>query len=177
MRRIGIAIFIVAAFLLPLLMRAQQRPAASKPEALVEDWFKRWNALDGSEKSVESFLELYQPNAMHEVPPSAKQIGPVFFEARDGIRKMAEDFGRANTDQAYRLETVSANEKSTQLFYVAEGPWGGPGVGVQFVGAYTVRETKKRYMYPGAAFFHLKDGKIVYAKFYSSRDELAEVRP
>ncbi len=52
-----------------------------------------------------------------------------------------------------------------------------PAVSVPFVGAYTVRETRKRYMYPGAAFFHIKDGKIIYARFYSSRDELAEVRP
>ncbi len=170
-------IIVVCTLLLPLFVGAQQRTAAPKPEAIVEEWFKRWNALDGSEKSVQSFLELYQPNAIHEVPPSPKQIGPVFFEAHDGIRKMAEDFGRANTESAFRLDTVTANERSTQLFYVTDGPWGGPAVAVQFMGAYTVRDTRKRYMYPGAAFFHIQEGKILYAKFYSSRDELAEVRP
>jgi ketosteroid isomerase-like protein len=48
---------------------------------------------------------------------------------------------------------------------------------VQFVGAYTVRATKKRFFYPGAAFFHIKDGKILHARFYSAQDEVAEVQP
>jgi ketosteroid isomerase-like protein len=168
---------LLTACLIPLLLYAQQKPAAPTPQTVVEEWFKRWNALDGSDASVQKFLELYAPNAMHQVGPSPKQIGPVFFDAHEGIRKMAEDFGKANSDVAYRFETVTANEKNAQLFYVTEGPWGGPAVSVPFVGAYTVRETKKRYMYPGAAFFHIKDGKIIYARFYSSRDELAEVRP
>lgn len=171
------AFFLLAACLVPWFVSAQQKPSAPSPQKVVEEWFQRWNALDGSEANTQKFLELYQPNAVHQAGPSAKQIGPVFFEAREGIRKMAEDFGRANTETAFRIETVSANEKSMQLFYVTEGPWGGPAVGIQYVGAYTVRETKKRYMYPGAAFFHIKDGKIVYARFYSTRDELTEVRP
>jgi len=161
----------------PLLIAAQQKPGEQKPERIVQEWFTRWNALDGTEASIQQFLDLYQPNAIHEEGPTARQIGPVFFDSRDGIRKMAEDYAKANTDSAYRIETVTANEKSTQLFYVTEGPWGGPAVGVQFVGAYTVRESKKRYMYPGAAFFHIKDGKILYARIYSSRDQVAEVRP
>ncbi len=173
-----IRIAIALGCLLPLLISAQQKPPAGpKPEAVVQEWFQRWNALDGSPASVQKFVELYQPNAIHETGPNAKQIGPVFFEAADGIRKMADDFGKANTELAYRFETVTANERSQQLFYVADGPWGGPAVGVQFVGAYTVRESKKRFMFPGAAFFHIKDGKIIYARFYTSRDQLAEVRP
>ena len=84
---------------------------------------------------------------------------------------------KVNTESAFRIETVTANEQSVKLFYVAAGPWGGPAVGVQYVGAYTDRQTKKRFMYPGAAFFHIKDGKILYARFYSTRDEVAEIRP
>lgn len=176
MKRIA-AIFLASLCSIPWFVTAQQKPGGPAPRKVVEEWFQRWNGLDGSEPSIQKFLELYQPNALHQVGPSAKQIGPVFFEAREGIRKMAEDFSRANTEAAFRIETVTANEKSMQLFYVTEGPWGGPAVGVQYVGAYTVRETKKRYIYPGAAFFHIKDGKILYARFYSTRDELAEVRP
>ncbi len=86
-------------------------------------------------------------------------------------------FSKANSDVAFLFETVTANEKSQQLFYVTQGPWDGPAVAVQFVGAYTVRATKKRFFYPGAAFFHLKDGKILHARFYSARDEIAEVQP
>jgi ketosteroid isomerase-like protein len=159
-----------------LVLRAQQKPAPGKPETVVQEWFARWNALDGSDASVQKLLDLYEPNAMHEVGPNTKQIGPVFLEAPEGIKKMAQDFGKANTEITFRMETVTASEKSVQLYYVTDGPWGGPAVGVQFVGAYTVRETKKRYMYPGAAFFHIKDGKILYARIYSSRDQVAEVR-
>jgi ketosteroid isomerase-like protein len=179
-------LLIPLACLLPWLVSAQQKPAAppapaatntQKPEAVVDEWFRRWNALDGSEAALQSFLELYQPNAVHEVGPSGKQIGPVYFESRESIRKMAEDYAKANTESAYHVETVTANEVSSKLYYVTQGPWGGPAVSVQFVGAYTVRETKKRYFYPGAAFFHIQNGKIRYARFYSTRDELAEVRP
>jgi len=168
---------IVFACLVPVLLIAQQRSSARTPQSVVEEWFRRWNALDGSEASIQRLVELYHPNAMHQAAPSEKQIGPVFLEAPEGIRKLAEDFSKANTEQAFRIEMVTANEKSQSLFYVADGPWDGPAVGVQFVGAYTVRATKKRYFYPGAAFFHLKDDRILYARFYSSRDELSEVQP
>lgn len=154
-----------------------QQPEAFKPETFVNEWFRRWNALDGTAATTDKFLELYHPTAMHQASPTAKQIGPVFFEASAGIRKMAEDFGKSNTEAAYRLETVTANELSKQLYYVTQGPWGGPAIAVEFVGAYTVRETKKRYMFPGVAIFHVRDGKILYARIYSTRDELAEVRP
>jgi ketosteroid isomerase-like protein len=174
-KRCGLAVVV----LIPVLLLAQQRSSAPAPTAqsVVEEWFRRWNALDGSEASIQRFVDLYHPNAIHQAAPSGKQIGPVFLEAPAGIRKLAEDFSRANTDVAFRLETATANEKSQQLFYAAQGPWDGPAVGVQFVGAYTVRATKKRFFYPGAAFFHIKDGKILYARFYSARDELAEVQP
>lgn len=169
---------IICACLLPLLLLAQQRPAASQePQKVVEEWFLRWNALDGSPASIQRFVDLYHPNALHQTTASPKQIGPVFLEAHEGVRKLAEDFSRDNTEPAFRLETATANEQSVQLYYVTEGPWQGPAVAVQFVGAYTVRATKKRYFYPGAAFFHIKDGKILHARFYSARDEVAEVQP
>ena len=101
---------LACACVIPWLLFAQQRSSETKPESVVGEWFRRWNALDGSDSSVQKFLELYQPNAIHQVGPSAKQIGPVFFEARDSIRKMAEDFSKANTESAFRIETVTSNE-------------------------------------------------------------------
>jgi hypothetical protein len=162
---------------LPFIVIAQQRPGRPEPKAIVEEWFLRWNALDGSPESIQRFVDLYHPNAMHQTTGTEKQIGPVFLEAPGGVRKLAEDFSRENTEAAFRFETATANELSEQLFYVTEGPWQGPAVAVQFVGAYTVRTTKKRFFYPGAAFFHIKDGKILHARFYSARDEVAEVQP
>jgi len=167
---------ILCAFVLPFILLGQQRPM-STPEGVVEVWVRGWNALDGSEASIQRFVDLYHPNAIHQTTASPRQIGPVFLESPAGVRKLAEDFSRENTEAAFRLETVTANEKSTDLYHIAQGPWDGPAVAVQFVGAYTVRATQKRYFYPGAAFFHLKDGKILYARFYSARDEIAEVQP
>jgi SnoaL-like domain len=170
--------WVALACLLPIFLLAQQRPdAGPAPQSIVEEWFRRWNALDGSEASIQRLVDLYHPNAMHQTTASEKQIGPVFLEAPEGIRKLAEDFSKANTEPAFRFEMATANEKSVPLFYVTQGPWDGPAVGVQFVGAYTVRATKKRFFYPGSAFFHIKDGKILHARFYSARDELAEVQP
>lgn len=150
---------------------------AEKPEAVVQEWFKRWNALDGSQEKTNTFLDLYQPNAIHQVGPSQRQIGPVFFEGREGIRKMVEDFAKVNTEIVFRIEKAGTTEKFAERIYIMQGPWGGPGVAVQFVGVYTVRETKKRFTYPGAAFFEILNGKIRYARFYAARDELAEISP
>ena len=168
---------------------AQQTPAkpgaqasdqsAVKPETVVQQWFERWNALDGTEDKTKSFLDLYEANAIHQVGPSARQIGPVFLEAPEGIRKMAEEFAKANTDILFKIERVGIHfgASADRIYVMPEGPRGewGAGVAVPFVGAYTVRETKKRFMYPGAAFFEIRNGKIHSDRFYTARDELVEV--
>ena len=78
---LGLFVFGIAV----LVLRAQQKPAAAKPEAVVQEWFARWNALDGSDGSVQRLLDLYQANAMHEVGPNTKQIGPVFLDSQVGL--------------------------------------------------------------------------------------------
>jgi ketosteroid isomerase-like protein len=144
---------------------------------LVHTWLETWNKLDGSEALTQAFVALYTPDARHEVGPSQKPLGPEFFAAPAGIRKMAEDFAKANTEAAYRLETSTADEKGVEMIYFARGPWGGPAIAIPYTGAYTVRETKRRYFYPGVAVFHVRNGRIFYARFYGGRDELAEVKP
>jgi len=153
--------------------------AAAPPEItnLVKAWIEAWNKLDGSDITTERFVELYTPDARHEVGAPGRPLGPEFFAAPQGIRKMAEEFGKANTEVAYRLETFTADEKAADLIYYTEGPWGGPAVAVPYTGAFTVKETKRRFFYPGVAVLHIKAGKIAYARFYQDRDELAEVRP
>ena len=64
-----VSLCLLTACLIPFLLYAQQKPAAANPQTIVEEWFKRWNALDGSDASVQKFLELYAPNAMHQVGP------------------------------------------------------------------------------------------------------------
>ena len=153
---------------------------AAAPEAitsLVKTWLDAWNKLDGTAAATQKFVDLYAPDATHEVGSPGRPLGPEFFAAPEGIRKMAEEFGKTCTEAAYRLETFTANEKASDLIYYADGPWGGPAIAVPYTGAFTVRETKRRYFYPGVAVFHIKAGKIIYARFYQDRDELAEVRP
>jgi SnoaL-like domain len=193
-------LFISVLWLFPAFLEAQQKPTQkptqkpktaevvtpgvaeqSAPESItkvVQTWLEAWNRLDGSEASTQRFVDLYSPDARHDTGPSPKPIGPEFFAAPNGIRKLAEDFGKTYTELAYRLETSTANERAFEMIYHTDGPWGGKAIAVPYTGAYTVRATKRRYFYPGVAVFHLnKAGKITYARFYSGRDQVAEVRP
>jgi len=160
-------------FALLLAVTPQAQPYSS-PQ-IVELWFRYFNLLDGSEHSVNQLLSLYAPDAMHQTGPATRQIGPVFYEGQAAIRKMATDIGTKYAELAYRVEYASAKEKSVQLHFTAEGPWGGPAVAVEFVGAYTVKETTKRYMVPGAAFFYIEGGKIRRLRLYEATSELTEV--
>ena len=163
-----------AAIVTPGLAELVAPPAITN---LVQAWFEAWNHLDGTEATTQKFVDLYAPGAKHEVGPSRWRLGPEFFAAPDGIRQMAEDFGKANIEAAYRLETSTAAEKAVTMIYYTEGPWGGPAIAVPYTGAFTARDSKRRFFYPGVAVFHVKDGKITYARFYQDRDELASVRP
>jgi hypothetical protein len=145
---------------------------------IVQTWLEAWNRLDGSEAATQRFVDLYAPDARHDTGPSTKPVGPEFFAAPNGIRRLAEDFGKTHTELAYRLEAATADERAFEMIYHTDGPWGGKAIAVPYTGAYTVRATKRRYFYPGVAVFHLnKAGKITYARFYSGRDQVAEVKP
>lgn len=154
--------------------KPQTEPQA-KPDAIVHLWFERWNALDGSEQATNKLLELYRPDAFHQTGPTEKQMGQVRYEGHAGIRKMIEDFAKANTEITFRIESATANEKNVQIVHVGEGPWNGPSAAVQYVAAYTTRKDKRRWMGPGAAFFQIQDGKIRGARFYAPREEIMEV--
>jgi ketosteroid isomerase-like protein len=147
----------------------------TKPEDIVRQWFERWNRLDGSPEATNRLLELYRPDAFHQTGPTEKQIGEVRFEGHDKIRKMIDDFAKANKDISFRIQAVTANEKAAELIHVADGPWGGASVAVQYGAAFTARKDNRRWMYPGAAFFQIQDGKIRGARFYMARDEMMEV--
>jgi hypothetical protein len=155
---------------------ALQKPAQPQTaSAVVDEWFKRWNALDGTAGTTAKLLELYLPEALHQTSPSERQSGTVLFTGHENIRKMAEDFGKRNTAISFRVEVFTLKEKTASLYHVTDTPWGGTSVAAEYVGVYTVRETKKRFMQPGAVFFDIENGKIRRARFYAVRDETAEV--
>lgn len=144
---------------------------------LVETWFERWNALDGTPETEQAFVDLYEADALHTTGPASHQLGTVIYRGHDAIRKLAADFVESFERQTFRIETVTEHEQSTRLFNTASGPWGGPSIAVQFVGAYTSRQDARRYVYPGAAFFQILDGKIHRLRVYMATGELAEVEP
>ena len=153
----------------PAAVQNRPAPAPNSAEEIVREWFRRWNALDGSEASIKRLIDLYVPDSVNQVPPSDQQIGAVYMEGPEGVRKMAEDFLKEWTLPADRIDTMTVDGKSTQLFYKSQGPWGGPAIGVQYTQVATDRASKKRFSLPAFAVFHIEGGKIRYARFYASR--------
>src|SRR5262245_40419388 len=69
---------------------------ALKPEETVQEWFKRVNALDGTEESVNRLLEIYQADALQQTGPSEKQLGQVVYQDRHQIQKWIVDFSKTH---------------------------------------------------------------------------------
>jgi hypothetical protein len=167
-----------------LALAAQSAPAtppvaatAAGTEALVRAWFDQWNQLDGSQASVDAWIALYEPDALHIAGPASHQKGTVTFKGHEGLRALAAMTVATTERPAYRLDIETAREQTAVLFHTAAGPWGGPSVGVQFAAVYTEKASGKRYVTPGAAFFQVEGGKIRRARIYLASDERAEVEP
>ena len=170
---------VVIFFAISLSLIAQQptpKPTA-KPEDLIREWMQAWTALDGSDAAAGKFADLYAPDGVHETGPNARQKGLVYYEGRSDIQKMAKAFGEANSDITFRIAATTANEKSAELMHVADGPWGGQSIAIEYVTAYTQKKDKKRYMSPGAAFIQIQNGKIRRTRLYAPREEVMEIFP
>ena len=163
-----------------------QRPPVPKPEDLADRWFIRLNELDdwyitadGKEENdavVDRFVELYTPDAYHQVGPGPNQIGGVALHGKDAIRKWTNEFSKQYVAVNYRVEYKTQMEKTLQPFYVAQMPWGGTGVSTEFAAVYTNREDRKQFVVPGAVFFQFDQaGKIQSVRLYMLRDEAAEI--
>ncbi len=163
-----------------------QNPPAPKPEDLAREWFIRLNELDdwyisydGKEENgavVNRFLELYAPDAFHQVGPNENQIGPVVFSGRDAIRKWTDDFSKKYVALNWRVEYKTKKEKPIQPFYTIQFPWGGTGASTQFEAIFTNREDRRQFVVPGAVFFIFDGaGKIQNCRIYLVRDEAAEI--
>ncbi len=195
---VSTAFLFAAAFIALLSFAEAQTPPAQKsdrpagstenPELLVDQWFIRLNALDdwyisvdGREETdavVDHFLELYSPDAFHQVGPSENQMGPVVFHGREGIRKWATDFAKKYVQLGYRIDFITRSEKPAQLVYSTRPPWGGTAAAVEFTAVYTNREDRKRIMVPGSVFFLFDEaGKIQRLRLYMLRDETAAIEP
>src|SRR6266581_5809593 len=187
MKRI-VSILMLIAFVFVGVPLFSQVQAAADADKLVDQWFIRLNALDdwyisvnGKEETdavVDRFVELYSPDAFHQVSPNENQIGPVVFHGHDGIRKWATDFARKYVQLGYRVDFMTRNEKTAQLVYSIKPPWSGMAASVEFTAVYTNRQDRKRFITPGSAFFVFDEaGKILRVRLYLLRDETLEIEP
>jgi hypothetical protein len=177
-------ISLVCLFLVPAYTTATQAPIP--PEQLADEWFTRLNALDdwyisfdGREENaavVDRFVELYAPDAYHQVGPSENQLGSVVMHGTDAIRQWADKFSRTWVNVNYRVEYKTRREKTLQPFYTIRMPWGGSGAGTEFAAVYTNRLDRRQYVVPGAVFFLFDEaGKIESVRLYMLKDESVEI--
>jgi hypothetical protein len=176
----------IALVLLLLQNQPASKPAAPNPEELAKEWFIRLNELDDwyisfdgreqNEAVVNRFLDLYAPDAFHQVGPSENQIGSVLFSGREAIRKWTDGFSKKYVALNYRIEYKTKKEKPIQPIYTIQYPWGGTGASTQFDAIYTNREDRRTFVVPGAVFFIFDEaGKIQNVRIYLLRDEAAEI--
>ncbi len=128
------------------------------------------------EPFVESFVELYRPDAFFFVRPNEHQLGPVMYYEHSGVRAWADYYARTFFDLFYRINDQTAREITANLFYATPLPWGGLAVSVEFTAIYTFRDGEKKFTVPGAAFFQFaEDGRIQRLRLYELKDETFEV--
>ena len=145
-----------------------EEPEPEEPEPELE--------LPDPESFVESFVELYRPDAFFFVRPNEHQLGPVMYYEHSGVRAWANYYAKTYFDLFYRINDQTAREITANLFYATPLPWGGLAVSVEFTAIYAFRDGEKKFTVPGAAFFQFaEDGKIQKLRLYELKDETFEV--
>lgn len=152
-----------------------QAPVADTPGMIVRQWIERLNALDDTPGTLDAFVALYAPDALHITGPTPDQRGTATYRGHQGIRVFSARLAAREERRIYRLETETARETTASLIHETPGPWGGPSVAVQIVATYTDTATKTRYAAPGAVFFQLENGRIRRTRLYIGDSERAEV--
>jgi hypothetical protein len=171
----------VAGLLAGAAMLAYAQPkTVLNPEALVNDWLKRLNALADStgdtSNAVDRFAELYDPAVLQFTGPNENQLGPVTYSGIEGIRKWADNFAKTYSKSEVRIQVHTEKVKTAGLLHVTEPPWGGLSVSVELTAFYTMRENNKGFMTPGAAFLEFSEaGKVRRARIYLEKDETLEI--
>lgn len=178
MRHVAV-LLMLAGSCLPVHGAAQTpaRPPAAElaPSAVVRLWIERLNALSDQPATLDAFVALYAPDALHITGPTPDQRGTATYRGHDGIRVFASRIAASEERRVYRLETETARETTASLVHETTGPWGGAAVAVQIIATYTDAASKKRYAAPGAVFFQIAEGRIRRARVYISDGERAEV--
>lgn len=178
MRRAALIVLFLACGVATTLRAQTPAPAPAAdaaPAAIVRQWIERLNALSDAPATLDAFVALYAPDALHISGPTPDQRGTATYRGHAGIRVMAARLAAREERRIYRLDTETAREQTASLVHETTGPWGGPSVAVQLVATYADSTTKARYAAPGAAFFQIENGKIRRLRLYISDGERAEV--
>jgi hypothetical protein len=157
-------------------------------EQMVREWFRRlnglddwWITMDGKEEPdpvVNRMLDLYAPDVMQFLGPSEDQLGTVMYLGHKGIRHWADVFARKYVGLAYRLQNQTAQEQTSDLILTAVPPWGGLAASVEFTAVWTERESRRKFMAPGSAFFVFnEEGKVNKLRLYIPQAEVQEISP
>ncbi len=153
---------------------AQDEPPGAR--AVVEEWFRLASELDDSEESRAAFVALYREDALHiQGPAGDNQRGTTTFWGRDKVRLLVERLASEWQDASVRADVATAQEVSETVWPEAPGPWGGSLVAAQFTVAGTRRDDGVRWFIPGAAFFRVRDGRLLRVRIYLGLGEAAEV--
>jgi SnoaL-like protein len=181
MARFCLLLLLLASGLSLITGTADAQSASAPPtgdEQIVRAWVARWNALGGNTATaIDDLLALYAPDALHITGPSPDQRGTATYRGHDGIRVLASRIAATEARLTYRIETETANERTSELLHVAQGPWNGTSIAIQLVAVYSDRDSGRRWVVPAAGFFQLADGKIRRARIYYADAEKAEVEP
>lgn len=175
MRGVAIGTWMLAWSFSAAAQPAPPATPAEPPAAIVRRWIERLNALSDQPATLDAFVALYAPDALHITGPTPDQRGTATYRGHDGIRVLATRIAASEERRVYRLETETARETTASLVHETAGPWGGPAVAVQIIATYTDAASKKRYAAPGAVFFQIAEGRIRRARVYVSDGERAEV--
>src|SRR5688572_16839704 len=157
-----------------------------KPEQLADQWLVRLNELDdwyisvdGKEENdavVDRFVDLYAPEAYHQVGPNENQIGTVVYHRKDSIRLWANEFSKKYIGVNYRVDYRTRKEKTVQPFHVIQFPWGGTGASTEVAAVYMNREDRRQFVVPGAVFCLFDEtGKIESVRMYLLHGEGVEI--
>ncbi len=180
MRKLIVALSLIA-FFGPSELRAQ-RPEVEVGDAerLATEWLDRLNALDewnltpegeeeGLEQVVDNMMELYAADVLSELPPhDEEQIGPVILRGSGQLRKWVEKIAKTHVRIDYIQVRQTAEEyQGVQLVYSVTLPWGGLGIAVPIIAAYSLREDRRRFGAPGILVLQTNDeGKIQRFRLY-----------
>ena len=180
MRKLIVVLTFIA-LLVPFELRAQ-RPEVEISEAaeLAAEWLDRLNALDdwhlspegeevGLEEVIDNMMELYTPDVLTELTPyDEEQIGAIVLRGSGQLRKWVEQIARTQVRIQYIQIRQTAEEwQGIELVYSVELPWGGLGVAVPIIAAYSQREDRERFGAPGMLVLQTnEEGKIQRFRLY-----------